>query len=109
MSPVPPRPSTSARQETSASSRTSSPPTDELRQLCKTRLAPYMLPSAFMQLDAFPTTPNRKLDRRALPAPDGIRRDLERSYAAPETPVEESLVEIWSDVLGVDRVGIDDD
>jgi amino acid adenylation domain-containing protein len=82
---------------------------EELRQLCKTRLAPYMVPSAFVQLDEFPTTPNRKLDRRALPAPDGIRPDLERSYVAPETPIEESLAAIWSEVLAVDRVGIDDD
>jgi amino acid adenylation domain-containing protein len=82
---------------------------EELRRLCKTRLAPYMVPSAFVQLDAFPTTPNRKLDRRALPAPDGIRPDLERSYVAPETPVEESLAAIWGEVLGVDRVGVDDD
>jgi amino acid adenylation domain-containing protein len=82
---------------------------DELRRLCKTRLAPYMVPSAFVQLDAFPTTPNRKLDRRALPAPESIRPDLERSYRAPETPVEEALAAIWSEVLGVDRVGVDDD
>jgi amino acid adenylation domain-containing protein len=82
---------------------------EELRRLCKTRLAPYMVPSAFVQLEAFPTTPNRKLDRRALPAPDGIRPDLERSYAPPETPVEESLAGIWSEVLGIDRVGLDDE
>jgi acyl carrier protein len=68
-----------------------------------------MVPSAFVQLDAFPTTPNRKLDRRALPAPESIRPDLERSYRAPETPVEEALAAIWSEVLGVDRVGVDDD
>ena len=82
---------------------------EELRQLCKTRLAPYMVPSAFVQLDVFPTTPNRKLDRRALPAPDGLRPDLERSYAAPETPVEELVASIWREVLAVDRVGVDDD
>ena len=82
---------------------------EELRRLCKTRLAPYMVPSAFVQLGEFPTTPNRKLDRRALPAPDGIRPELEQSYVAPETPVEESLAAIWREVLGVDRVGIDDD
>jgi acyl carrier protein len=68
-----------------------------------------MVPSTFVQLAAFPTTPNRKLDRRALPAPDGIRPELERAYVPPETPVEESLAAIWSEVLGVDRVGIDDD
>jgi len=82
---------------------------EELRRLCKTRLAPYMVPSTFVQLEAFPTTPNRKLDRRALPAPDGARPDLERSYAPPETPIEESLAAAWCEVLGVDRVGRDDD
>ena len=82
---------------------------DHLRRLCKTKLAPYMVPSMFVVLDEFPTTPNRKLDRRALPAPDGARPDLERSYVAPESPIEESLASIWREVLGVDRVGIDDD
>ena len=82
---------------------------EELRRLCKRRLAPYMVPSTFVQLDAFPTTPNRKLDRNALPVPDSMRPDLQRSYAPPETPVEESLAAIWVEVLGVDRVGIDDD
>ena len=81
---------------------------EELRRLCKSRLAPYMVPSMFMSLDAFPTTPNNKLDRKALPAPDGARPDLAGSYVAPRTPAEESLVEIWREVLAVDRVGIDD-
>jgi non-ribosomal peptide synthetase component F len=82
---------------------------DALRRICRTKLAPYMVPSTFVQLDAFPTTPNRKLDRRALPVPDGARPDLNRSYAAPETELEETLASIWREVLGVDRVGIDDD
>jgi amino acid adenylation domain-containing protein len=85
------------------------PDVEALRRLCKARLAPYMVPSAFVALEAFPTTPNRKLDRRALPAPDGVRPDLAESYVAPETPVQETLASIWSEVLGVDRVGIDDD
>ncbi|MEA2145665.1 MAG: hypothetical protein QOG59_1252, partial [Solirubrobacteraceae bacterium] len=49
---------------------------DELRRLCRSRLAPYMVPSTFIALVAFPTTPNGKLDRRALPSPEGIRPDL---------------------------------
>ncbi|MDQ6606641.1 MAG: amino acid adenylation domain-containing protein [Actinomycetota bacterium] len=80
-----------------------------LRRLCKAKLAPYMVPSTFVELEKFPTTPNRKLDRQALPAPDGARPDLADSYVAPETPIEETLTSIWSEVLGVDRVGIDDD
>ncbi len=82
---------------------------DALRRLCKAQLAPYMVPSTFVTLAEFPTTPNRKLDRRSLPAPDNIRPDLAGSYMAPETPVEEGLASIWAEVLGVDRVGIDDD
>ena len=69
-----------------------------------------MVPSTFVQLDAFPTTPNRQArPARAARRPTGARPELERSYAAPETPVEESLAAIWREVLGVDRVGIDDD
>jgi acyl-CoA synthetase (AMP-forming)/AMP-acid ligase II/acyl carrier protein len=82
---------------------------EELRRMCKTRLAPYMVPSTFVQLSAFPTTPNRKLDRRALPAPDGLRPNLERSFEPPSTPIEESLAAVWCEVLAMDRVGIDDD
>jgi acyl carrier protein len=82
---------------------------DELRRLCKTKLAPYMVPSTIVQLNQFPTTPNRKLDRRALPAPDGARPDLERPFVAPEGPVQDTLAAIWREVLAVTRVGIDDD
>ena len=80
-----------------------------LRRMCKTKLAPYMVPSSFVALDQFPTTPNRKLDRRALPAPDGARPDMQRSYSPPATLIEQTLVSIWREALGVNRVGIDDD
>jgi amino acid adenylation domain-containing protein len=82
---------------------------EQLRRLCKARLPPFMVPSAFVSLDVFPVTANGKLDRSALPAPDGSRPDLERTYSAPETPVEQSLASIWSEVLGVERIGLDDD
>jgi len=82
---------------------------EQLRRLCKTRLPPFMVPSAFVALDAFPVTANGKLDRSALPPPDGSRPAMERTYAAPETPVEQSLASIWSEILGVERVGLDDD
>jgi acyl carrier protein len=64
-----------------------------------------MVPSAVVILDAFPLTPNGKVNRAALPAPDFV---LVREYVAPRTPVEESVAGIFSDVLGVDRVGIND-
>jgi amino acid adenylation domain-containing protein len=82
---------------------------EQLRRLCKTKLPPFMVPSAFVSLDAFPVTANGKLDRRGLPAPDGSRPTLARAYVAPETPVEQTLVSIWSEILGVERIGLDDD
>jgi amino acid adenylation domain-containing protein len=85
------------------------PDIDALRRLLKTKLPPFMVPSAFVALDAFPVTANGKLDQRSLPAPDGARPDLGRSFTAPETHVQESLAAIWREVLGLERVGIDDD
>jgi acyl-coenzyme A synthetase/AMP-(fatty) acid ligase/acyl carrier protein len=82
---------------------------EQLRRLVKSKLPPFMVPSTFVALDTLPVTPNGKLDRASLPAPDGARPDLERPYAAPQSPVEEALASIWREVLGVDRVGIDDD
>jgi acyl carrier protein len=67
-----------------------------------------MVPSAFVVLDSLPLTPNGKLDRKALPAPDQTRPELEKTFVAPRTPVEETLASIWSDVLQFDHVGIHD-
>ncbi|HEY4056066.1 MAG TPA: amino acid adenylation domain-containing protein [Kofleriaceae bacterium] len=69
-------------------------------------LPDYMIPSAFVVLDAFPLTPNGKLDRKALPAPD---RSSAAQYVAPSNPIEAALAEIWAALLGVDRVGVNDD
>jgi acyl carrier protein len=82
---------------------------EQLRRLCKAKLPPFMVPSGFVSVDAFPVTANGKLDRRALPAPDGARPAMARSYVAPETPVEQTLASIWGEILGVDRIGLDDD
>ena len=78
---------------------------DALRQV----LPEYMVPAAFVFLDALPLTPNGKLDRAALPDLRVARADVESAYAAPSTPLEERLAEIWSELLGVAAVGIDDD
>jgi acyl carrier protein len=67
-----------------------------------------MVPSVFMFLESLPLTPNGKLDRKALPAPDQTRPELDETYTAPRTPVEELLAQIWSDVLKLDKVGIHD-
>ena len=67
-----------------------------------------MVPSTFVVLDSLPLTANGKIDRRALPALDQVRAESAEAYAAPRTPVEQRLVEIWSEVLGADQVGIHD-
>jgi acyl carrier protein len=61
-----------------------------------------------MKLAEMPLTPNGKIDRSALPAPDGERPDLEAAYAAPETEAEKIIAGIWQEVLGVDKVGVND-
>jgi amino acid adenylation domain-containing protein/non-ribosomal peptide synthase protein (TIGR01720 family)/FkbM family methyltransferase len=80
----------------------------ELRGYMKERLPEYMVPVAFVMLRSLPTAPNGKLDRRALPAPDPSHLGDEESFVAPHTPLEETLAAIWSQVLGVGRVGVRD-
>ena len=79
-----------------------------LRSFLEQRLPEYMIPSAFMYLESLPLTVNGKIDRRVLPAPDTSRPELEETFVAPRTPVEETLANIWSEVLAVDQVGIHD-
>ncbi|MCK9700950.1 AMP-binding protein, partial [Pseudomonas syringae pv. syringae] len=76
----------------------------ELRAELAPQLAEYMLPSAFVLLDAMPLTPNRKLDRKALPAPDADAL-ISRGYEAPQGETEERIVAIWQDLLGIEQVG----
>jgi amino acid adenylation domain-containing protein/FkbM family methyltransferase len=80
----------------------------DLRRVLKQRLPEYMVPAAFVLLDALPVTPNGKLDRRALPKPEEAARPVEADHAAPRTPTEEAVATIMAGVLGVDRVGTDD-
>ncbi|MEH2027052.1 amino acid adenylation domain-containing protein [Nostoc sp.] len=76
----------------------------ELRSFLKEKLPEYMIPSAFVILEALPLTPNGKIDRRALPAPEPSSELLEK-YVAPRTPIEEILALIWQEVLKVELVG----
>ncbi|MBG1243496.1 non-ribosomal peptide synthetase [Nostoc sp. NZL] len=82
--------------------------TSELRNYLKGRMPNYMVPTAFVMLEALPLTPNGKVDRRALPAPDTVRPELDKGFVAPRTPVEDLLAGIWSQVLSIERVGIHD-
>jgi amino acid adenylation domain-containing protein len=80
----------------------------ELRDFLKERLPDYMVPSAFVVLEALPLTPNGKVDRRALPMPTALQRETSAEFVVPRTPVEVELARIWADVLGVERVGVND-
>ena len=79
---------------------------EALRQALRAKLPEYMLPSALVVLAALPLTSNGKLDRRALPAPEGSSSAEE--YVAPRTPVEELIAAVFREVLGVERVGVAD-
>ena len=80
---------------------------DGLRAALAARLPGYMLPQAYVVLDALPLTPSGKLDRRALPAPDA--RQARGAFVAPRDETETQLAALWVEVLGVDRVGVEDD
>lgn len=82
------------------------PSSSELRAHLKATLPDYMIPSAFVVLNELPRTPNGKVDRRSLPAPDGVEQKPEAVYVPPRTIVEEALAGIWSHILRVERVGM---
>ncbi|HET7233945.1 MAG TPA: amino acid adenylation domain-containing protein, partial [Longimicrobium sp.] len=85
------------------------PPAAELRAHVAATLPDYMVPAAYVALGALPLTANGKLDRAALPAPDHADAAVAAGeYTAPRTPAEARLAEVWAEVLGVERVGIDD-
>ncbi len=76
-----------------------------LREHLKGRLPGYLVPTYLMRLEALPLTANGKVDRKRLPEPEGIQR----TYVAPRNGVEEALAKIFSEVLGMERIGIEDD
>lgn len=80
----------------------------ELREFLKQKLPDYMVPSAFVTMDALPLTPNMKVNRRALPSPAQSETMFAPSFIAPRTRVEKRLIEIWCDVLKLEGCGIED-
>jgi acyl carrier protein len=82
--------------------------TDTLRKTLQVKLPDYMVPSSFVVLDRMPLTPNGKVNRRALPAPDRQRPPLAQTLVTPRTPIERVIANAWQDVLGIERVGMDD-
>jgi len=81
----------------------------QLRSFAQQHLPAYMVPSAVVLLDALPLTPNGKVDRAVLPAPDVARPDLDGAFVAPRTRTEELLTGIWTEVLGLEQIGVHDD
>jgi amino acid adenylation domain-containing protein/non-ribosomal peptide synthase protein (TIGR01720 family) len=80
----------------------------QLRQFLQEQLPAYMVPSAFVMLEAIPLTPNGKVDRRALPTPEGIRPQLEAAYVKPQTETEQMIATLWQKMLELKKVGIYD-
>ncbi|MBP2319885.1 amino acid adenylation domain-containing protein/non-ribosomal peptide synthase protein (TIGR01720 family) [Kibdelosporangium banguiense] len=77
----------------------------DIRDFLVKSVPEYMIPAVFMALDALPVSPNGKVDRRQLPAPEASR---ETGFVAPEGPIETALAKIWADVLGLPEVGVQD-
>jgi aspartate racemase len=85
-------------------SRKQTPTIAELRRYLRQKLPDYMVPSAFVLLDALPLMPNGKVDRRALPAPDKVRQEPAESSDKPLDEIELQLTKIWEKVLGIKNV-----
>jgi amino acid adenylation domain-containing protein len=80
----------------------------KVREFLQEKLPSYMVPQAFVLLDSLPLTPNGKVDRKALPSPDATTRNLANSFVLPRNPIEAQLTQIWSEVLGLERIGVKD-
>jgi amino acid adenylation domain-containing protein len=83
-------------------------PDVNLRAFVKARVPDYMVPASFVALAKLPLTSNGKVDHAALPIPDAASFDSNREFVAPRTPVEETLGQIWKEILQVGRAGVND-
>ncbi len=84
------------------------PTIEELSDFLKKKLPDYMVPSAFVFLDALPLSANGKVDRRALPTQESLLQKVEVAYVAPQTDIEQIIANVWQELLGVEKVGIND-
>ncbi|MDZ7356796.1 MAG: amino acid adenylation domain-containing protein [candidate division KSB1 bacterium] len=84
------------------------PSSTELREYLKNRLPEYMIPASFVKLANLPLTSNGKVDRKALPEPSDERPVLQNEFVGASTPIEQTLVQIWQQVLGLEKIGIHD-
>lgn len=84
------------------------PTPSTLRNFLKKKLPDYMIPAAFVFIEALPLMPNGKINRRALPTADNSQRNLEVDFIPPHTPTEQELARIWVEVLKVKQAGIHD-
>jgi amino acid adenylation domain-containing protein len=82
------------------------PTIDSLREFLAQKLPEHAIPAVFVLLDTFPLTPNGKIDRRALPAPESLRTESTAALAAPRDELEQELTQIWERILGVESIGI---
>jgi len=84
------------------------PDITELRSFFKQKLPDYMIPNAFVSLESLPLSPNGKIDRKKLPAPDGTNLNLQASYVPPRNPTEQQVADVWTQVLNIEKIGIHD-
>jgi amino acid adenylation domain-containing protein len=80
----------------------------ELRNFFKQKLPDYMVPNAFVSMESLPLSPNGKIARKELPAPDGTNLNLQQNYVPPRNPMEQQIADVWAQVLNLEKVGIHD-
>jgi amino acid adenylation domain-containing protein len=83
--------------------------TEPLRAFLRERLPEHMLPASLTRVDGMPLTPQGKIDTAALPAPSAERQEVDRAFLAPRNTMEEILAGVWAGLLGIERVGVEDD
>ena len=84
------------------------PSSGELREFLSARLPEYMVPSIFVILEKLPLTPSGKVNRRALPAPEASRPELQAAFVEPQGGIEQIIARVWCEVLQLPRVGVND-